>query len=72
MHQAVLKNESIRDPGGSRDSLGVIFSRLSPEYPGSTLCFRKRKRKRAGESINAEKGICVCHSRIHLGEKEEK
>jgi len=34
MHRAVLKNESIGDPGGSRDSLGVIFSRLSPEYRG--------------------------------------
>lgn len=57
MHQAVLKDDSIRDPGGVPVLVSWgYFQSIIPRTSGSTLCFRKRKRKRADESISAEKG----------------
>lgn len=63
MHQAVLKDDSIRDPEGVPVLVSWgYFQSIIPRTPGSTLCFRKRKRKRADESISAEKGRAFAYA----------
>lgn len=71
MHRAVLKNESIRGPRGTPALVSWgYFQSIIPRTLGSTLCFRKRKRKRPDESISAEKGCAHLRasvlSRINL------
>lgn len=72
MHQAVLKNESIRDPGGFRHSLGVIFSRLSPECRGQR-CALESESAREQTSLLARRKATHLRapflSKIHSGKK---
>lgn len=69
MHHAVLKNESIRDLGGSPVPVSWgYFQSIIPRTSGSTLCFRKWKRKRADESISAEKGRAFAYMSVSFCE----